>query len=56
MSTQKRLEVEKDCTSSPPAVIDDLSMIFIDERAEIAVVEVFAQFELFFCFFLDTHK
>lgn len=49
-----------DCTPNPPAVIDDLSMILSTikvERAEIAVVEVFAQFELFFELFLfDTHK
>jgi hypothetical protein len=45
----------RDCSPNPPAVIDDLSMNFIDdkiERAEIAVVEVFAQFQLFFFFFL----
>jgi len=42
-----------DCTPNPTAVIDVLSMNPIDdkiERAEIAVVEVFAQFELFFLF------
>jgi hypothetical protein len=47
------------CTPNPLAVIDDLSMNFIDdeiERAEIAVVEVLRSLNCFlFCFFFSGH-